>query len=140
MHAAVQIKHVPRTLTRRLIELAFSRFGQIKKIKMPSKAVKYAVIEFLNENSANNSIAQMDGTQLAGIHSRKKAIRNGPCEFVWDLARYNPSEFLWEGDADTTEIEKEILKKKKKNLLYVESIDGKIRHAKGARQRPIIDE
>ncbi|KAI5167918.1 hypothetical protein NEAUS04_2773, partial [Nematocida ausubeli] len=26
MHAAVQIKHVPRTLTRRLIELAFSRF------------------------------------------------------------------------------------------------------------------
>ncbi|KAI5167896.1 hypothetical protein NEAUS04_2736, partial [Nematocida ausubeli] len=56
------------------------------------------------------------------------------------LARYNPSEFLWEGDADTTEIEKEILKKKKKNLLYVESIDGKITHAKGARQRPIIDE
>ncbi|EIJ89213.1 hypothetical protein NEPAR06_0251 [Nematocida parisii] len=130
-----------RQIKRNLIEMAFERYGKIKKITMPTRRDNYALVEYATEEEAVKAKEALDGTTLCSIHRRTKATKNSLREFVWNISILT-EDFLWEKDAseNTTEIEREIVKQKKKNLFYVEAVGEKITHTENVRQRPIIQE
>lgn len=139
MRGVVKIHHMNKTrLTRRIIEVFFSRFGEIRKITMANRSAPYALVEYATEEEASRAIKELDGTTLRGIHGRKNITKNAPAEFIWTLSSLTEN-YLWEEDTqDRTEIEKEIVKQKKRNLSYVESLGDKITLPTGLRQRPIL--
>lgn len=138
MRGVVKIEKPGRAVTRRIIEVFFSRFGEIRKITMANRSAEYALVEYGTEEEAKKAIEELDGTTLRDIHSKKKLTKNSPAEFIWSLTNLT-EEYLWEEDAnDLTKIEKEIVKQKRRNLSYIESLGNKVTLAKGMRQRPIL--
>lgn len=138
MRGVVKIHNVTRSITRRIIEAFFNRHGAIKKITMPNRSTKYALVEYSTEEEAEKALKELDGTTLKDIHRRNKLTKNAPGEFIWNLSILS-EDYLWEEDEqDITRIEKEIVKQKKRNLCYVESVGDKIVLAQDVRQRPVI--
>ncbi|KAI5189852.1 hypothetical protein NEMIN01_0715 [Nematocida minor] len=138
MRGVVKIHNANRALTRRIVEVFFSRFGQIKKITMPNRSATYALVEYATQSEANKAIKELDGTTLRDIYGKKKLTKNASAEFIWNLSVLT-EDYLWEEDEqDITKIEKQIVRQKKRNLSYIESLGDKITLATDVRQRPVI--
>ncbi|KAH9385759.1 uncharacterized protein NEMAJ01_0655 [Nematocida major] len=137
MNSALKIHHARGAVTRTLINDFFSPFGTIRKVTLPNRSADFAIVEFTTELSAKNAMRELDGTTLKNIKKRNKVSRNASSEFIWSISQLG-EEYLWEEDSnDRTKLEKEIVRKKVRNMQYIESLGSSL-PAKEVRQRPVV--
>lgn len=139
MNRTVRIHEIDRNITRETIEQVFGQFGRIRKIRLPQSAAESdAHVEYLTRAQAKHAIEQLDCTTLNSIYGRKKKAKQVHSEFLWRLSMLK-SDHMWEEDPrDTTKVEKEIVKEKKKNMAYIESLKGSVVLNAEMAQRKVI--
>lgn len=139
MNRTVRIHKIDRNITRETIEQVFGHFGVIRKIRLPQSAAESdAHVEYSTQAQAKHAIQQLDCATLNCIYGRKKKAKNVQSEFLWRLSMLKP-DHMWEEDPrDTTRVEKEIVKEKKKNMAYVESLRGPVVLNREMAQRRVI--
>ncbi|OAG31128.1 hypothetical protein NEDG_01902 [Nematocida displodere] len=140
MSKTVRAAHIDRTLTRLTVEAIFGRFGKITRITLPRRRSESdALIEFSTRAQAKKAISELDSTTLNDIHGKNKRNKRGSPEFIWQLSLLSETAHLWEEDKeDKTLVEKAIVKEKRKNLAYVESVGAEITLNEHSHQRPAI--
>lgn len=137
MGGIVKVHNLHRTITKHMIEMVFCRFGEIKRISFGKKNESYALVEFTSSSGARKAISELDSTTLEDINGRNKKLRKAHPEFIWKLSLYK--DLLWEEDPrERIEIEKAIVKQKKKNMKYIDSLSAEIEISPAQKQRPII--
>ncbi|KAI5172276.1 hypothetical protein NEFER03_1390 [Nematocida sp. LUAm3] len=140
MSKVVKIHNIDRSITKYIIEQFFSRHGEIKRIILPKRKETDAYVHFSFPSQAKKAISHLDSTTIHDINGRKKKFSKISTEFIWKLSPVE--DFLWEEEKDENahnQLEKSIVKEKKKNMKYVEELGEEILLNPDKKQRvPII--
>ncbi|KAI5190918.1 hypothetical protein NECID01_1213 [Nematocida sp. AWRm77] len=136
--ATVKVAHLDRFITSEILKKYFQPFGEIHKIIMPKKSAPYAQIVFGSTSHAKRAIEELHNTTLHTLRGKIQKIKKCNPHFVWELSLLS-TDVLWEEDPrDTTEVEKRIVQKKKRNMSYVDSLSASIELSSTEAQRPVI--
>lgn len=139
MTGTVKIENIDRNIGAFVVRRFFGRHGDIKKITLPKRnGPPHAFVEFAERSEAKRAIRALQSTTASTIAGKfKQQLRISP-EFVWQLSLVTPDD-LWEEDAqDRTQVERQIVREKKRNLRYVETLGKEITLRPSEKQRKFV--